>query len=930
MKKILSKLIYPAVILILIFSLTACTSVLEKLPFKIPGLSDKDDDNTNENETLVLIENKVAKFQLVFTSKAGPESIKRAESLVKQLRSLGVQISDPVSEGDKDKMTDCEIIIGPEAKYRGDEFAISEKELGKDGQIIKIFGSKILIAGGTQKLTYSLFDSYITKEMNITKNTETIENLSVNSLYSVNVYTSYRIDSITVSGTDLKDYTLVYDTSGLGDFAANSLKSDFLNKIYEISGIIISEGDIDKLNEYGHAFIIRYSSNSGDKGFRVYVEGNNLIAETSYPNALERSFGEFAEKTFYGNTSKTISIGSDFKYEKDVTVATYQEFGAKGDGKTCDFAAILAAHEYANAGGQKVLGSAGATYYISPEKFTSSIPIKTNVDFRGASFIVDDRGEDAFANRKLTLFSLSPDEAPVTFSVGTTSEDIKNNALEFNGEKVSIASETSEQLDWLTPHLKTKSMVIIINKNHMDYIRYGGNQNSGRERHEVLLVDTDGTIDESTPVFFDYDKLTDIIIYRCDDKPLTIENGTFYTICASAALVNRGGITEYKVFARGFGISRANVTIKKLNHAIADQPDVLSNMDNSNGSYPYEGFLTIRDSYNLSVEDCELAGHLTYYEKTSSTATSGGSGEYNYTAAGSYDFIVNRSTHISFKGLTQKNMPYTLDASNKITEAPNAKSLCNEENYFDIGNNKYWGIMCSSFSRNLKFDKCYISRIDAHEGFFNIDVKNTYIGHTFNAIGGGYINLDGMTRIAGNSYIVTRSDYGGSFKGTVTIKNGALLGHQMYNTGIWYTGVKYFDKNIYYTEAFLLNTEYMQESANRTDLERYWNWNFGYDCYMPKTLTLEGTFTVPEQIKVYISAKDYDDYFENFVPAQTSDYHAYALIEEIIYKDWSSAEFEINRNSAKVGLYENYSSSNKTKGDYMASNCDIIRINTES
>ena len=82
----------------------------------------------------------------------------------------------------------------------------------------------------------------------------------------------------------------------------------------------------------------------------------------------------------------------------------YSEYGAIGDGVTDDHAAILAAHVDANEKGYEVKADEGKTYYIPPH--TETIPIMTNVDWTGASFIIDDR--DIFPKtRDLTLISRS-------------------------------------------------------------------------------------------------------------------------------------------------------------------------------------------------------------------------------------------------------------------------------------------------------------------------------------------------------------------------------------------------------------------------------------------------------------------------------------------------------------------------------------------
>lgn len=81
----------------------------------------------------------------------------------------------------------------------------------------------------------------------------------------------------------------------------------------------------------------------------------------------------------------------------------YEAFGAIGDGVTDDFEAVFAAHEYANEHSLPIKAKETATYYIG-EKFTKSIPVACDVDFSGASFIVDDSVSNAFEFRELPLF----------------------------------------------------------------------------------------------------------------------------------------------------------------------------------------------------------------------------------------------------------------------------------------------------------------------------------------------------------------------------------------------------------------------------------------------------------------------------------------------------------------------------------------------
>ena len=70
---------------------------------------------------------------------------------------------------------------------------------------------------------------------------------------------------------------------------------------------------------------------------------------------------------------------------------TYEQFGAVGDGICDDFAAIRAAHEFANERGLDVHATNGKTYYIHKTDGRCA-EVQTNTYWNGAKFIFDDSG----------------------------------------------------------------------------------------------------------------------------------------------------------------------------------------------------------------------------------------------------------------------------------------------------------------------------------------------------------------------------------------------------------------------------------------------------------------------------------------------------------------------------------------------------------
>ena len=179
---------------------------------------------------------------------------------------------------------------------------------------------------------------------------------------------------------------------------------------------------------------------------------------------------------------------------------TYADFGAKADGVTDDFAAIYAAHEYANENGLPVIIDDGKVYYIHDsmiDGIARSITVKTDVNWGSSEFIVDDTDLDYYDGTRRAqtdLFKIISDYEKQT----VTDENI---LLPLAG-----IGEGTKKLDL---KLGYPALVMPANADHHVYIRTGRGGQQYSAKHEILLVDGDGNIDPSTPFMFDYEKLTD-------------------------------------------------------------------------------------------------------------------------------------------------------------------------------------------------------------------------------------------------------------------------------------------------------------------------------------------------------------------------------------------------------------------------------------
>ena len=278
----------------------------------------------------------------------------------------------------------------------------------------------------------------------------------------------------------------------------------------------------------------------------------------------------------------------------------YEDFGAVGDGKTDDFAAIVACHEEANRTGVPVKARDGAKYYISNKKMTAYI--KTDVDFGEAEFIIDDRAlED------------------ILFDVFVVASDFKTFVPD-----IKSLSRGQQKLD--LPH-DGNLYIRVFNDNHKIFIREGLNMNSGTPTTDCFLLDSEGNIIPS--IDWDYPEITSAYAKSVDDTPITIKGGIFTSIANEAESL-------YRYHWHGIRIERANVTLSGLRHYVIGEGD--------HGA-PYRGFIQVQDTANVTVRDCTITPHLIYYTESMVPG--------KLVAMGSYDVNSYASINVSFINVKQ-------------------------------------------------------------------------------------------------------------------------------------------------------------------------------------------------------------------------------------------------------------------------------------
>ena len=737
-----------------------------------------------ENSDLTLIEDGEVLFRIVSGSDLNSDSLKQITKFVSGLKKLDLEVEsvDFTSEADD---TLIEVLVGT-VTTRGDAYYVDPHTLGEEGYLIKSIGNKIIVIGGSPEETADALEMFIEKLIGYTSKTKELDNVTIESKqWKEKPQTKFNITSISVGGEEMKGYNIAVNTDAK---AYETVALTLQSTLYSRAGLWLDIVPFDKATEKSILIKKVAVGEAGENGFRVFVDGTKLVLECAHDNKLEDAMDEFISEILYAKDE--LKFGSNYIFDKvNIAVLHYEDFGAKGDGRTNDYAAIKATHDEANKGGQTVLGKAGATYYISSTANASglaySILIRTNTNWNGAKFIFDDSEivySDANYHESTTpIFDVASD----TDFYRLNEEDIAkinahlaaNGPLTFEGTNMNIGMT-----------FPCDVMLLIYDNTHRCYVRYGGNANDGNPQQDIILVDKDGNIDPSTPILFDYSLITSAKYVRLDQKPVTVENATIECIGNKVNLYKPDGKSTERYLNRSLKISRPNTTIRNITNVntgeiqmgtpvyagtgeiaegyhydgkLADKGvgkivNSTTNKEVTDGSivpfmgYSHTAFLLVAETSNVLVESCVFQAKM-YYN------------------AGSYAISVNRSNNVRFKDCTQSNFWYEASTGKfyaKKSDAPAGVSL-------NVSGKPCWGTMGSNFAKNLIYDNTSFVRFDAHCGLVNGQIINGSTVGVLRITGGGQLDITDSTLYfsSGNSIILLREDYGATFKGTINMKN---------------------------------------------------------------------------------------------------------------------------------------------------------------
>ena len=309
----------------------------------------------------------------------------------------------------------------------------------------------------------------------------------------------------------------------------------------------------------------------------------------------------------YTNTNGDLALNvspKDIQKFKARGWVRYDDFGAKGDGKTDDIEVIAATHAFANQQQLPVRAKDEATYYIGGNERTAII--RTDSDFGKARFIIDDT---EVRNRNAPVFIVSSDLQPLKL------------------ENISTLKRGQKKIDVSLPG---SCLITVTNSRVKHYIRFGLNQDNGAPQTDIFVVDRNGNVDMNAPIIWDFDQITDVTAIPIDEKTLNIKGGHFTTIANQAE-------SKYTYYSRNIAIRRSNVIVSGLEHHVIGEQ--------SQGA-PYGGFINIGDCAYVTVRNTVLTGHKTYLTI--------GSADKPVTM-GTYDISINRALNVSFINCHQTN-----------------------------------------------------------------------------------------------------------------------------------------------------------------------------------------------------------------------------------------------------------------------------------
>ena len=805
MKKV-KKLLVVLFTLSFILALVSCgaTVCTECVDGDGNGLCDNCDKEMPKTETndIVLFEDEEPTFQIILAKGISNEVKQAVNTGIKAVLRNTKNISlDVFTEGDKSESeTEIEILVG-NVTSRGDKYTFDAHVLGKEGYAIRIVDNKILINAGSDEKLVEIINKFAT-DVILKDDMSSIVMTADDCIEKKQ--TGYKITSVKVNGNDMNGYTIAAD---LANPDHKAIAVEIQDTFYSRAGYWFEIVDIKDATE--KSFVIKsIPKTTGTDNYKIYADGTQLVIECAYDNVISMTTNAYLRDNFLLASGEVNFEGT--LYTKDISVLYYEDFGAKGDGETDDFKAMYNTHVMANKGGQTVLGTPGAEYYIFNTRMTVdgketpvSIPIRTTTNWQGAKIIIDDTNISLHSTNsdlaRYDIFHILPDEEHEKFT-------FKDNKFKDQTVLDAIVSDglnpDTKKINFKVDGWDGSLLIVPVNNEHRVFRRRGYGSHAGAEMHEIIKIDKDGNVSEETPIMFEYTNLNYILVYKLDpETAITVGNATIETRDPQINhLVDGefiGGYTQ-----RGINVYRSYTTVHDINHVVIEG---FTLKDRANGKVgpSANGMFEATNADHVTFENCIIPGRQSY-----------GGSSYNFRATNVNKIVLKNCTQSNFwvtvnydTGIMTPGTDYVVGAL-PSTSSVTIKNDAGESKSFGM----HWGIGGTNYCKNMEYIGSQISRFDAHAGLYNGKIIDTKInGMELTGVGDLIIeNVDWYQYGTSTPFLYLRADYGYHWDGDIMIKD---------------------------TRAHLYD-ELDGSPTLRLAHYNYTNWYYGYTCAFPN-ITLD-------------------------------------------------------------------------------------------
>lgn len=747
----LKKLLLLTTLAVLIFALSSCS-------FSIPSfendtcLSHKDTSGDGICEScgeeaptvkgdgdFVFFDGGEIAFEVVVEKNLDKSVLSKWQKLASLLSDFGIKlnIKEDVTKG----AVDNEILVGL-IESRGEAYAFDKYSLGPNGYMIKIVDKKLLITAGSTETLGVATDEFIRDILKVTDKTETIDSSYMKPTQNkIVTQDTFDITSIKIGGEDIKNSTIATDMENETYYEFSKKLQD---TIYKKSGYWLPIVSLERESESAIVVAPREIDASPVDSFRISVAAKTLYLESEYSNAFTENAQKFVDD-YISIKSGDISFTEGSYRALDVSVVRYSDFGAKGDGVTNDFVAIKNAHDYANISGQQVLADPDATYYISKATINERlyyISIRTNTDWRGAKFIIDD-------TETTQVEMLKQCESPIIKVESNIDPYVipKDNLPLINSKYKFGPSTTKIDLG-----LGYAAMLILRNQDHRISFRYGVSYETGGEiQDELILVDKYGNVDKETRLLYDFEKVTLITVYRADMPELKVENATFTTKASrvDSTILDPAGsgaiVAKYNTpFDRGIHVARSNTSLLNIKHYVEGEFTTAEQKEGLTGAN-YAGFFSVSKASNVTLKNCILSGRR------------------NYAIGESYDLQADFTNSLRLINCEQHNY-YVENESGVMVLGTSTSSVTNKQMYSPISKVAY--------CKNVEYKDSVISNLYTSRASYNLKIINSTVSE-IEIVGGGDFIIENST-IENRRFFNLIPEYGSTWNGTVSIKDTVL------------------------------------------------------------------------------------------------------------------------------------------------------------